>query len=123
MKKSILQRMAAAESRTESPVLSDASDKPSLARRHSSPVISNVGRALTQLTEDSVISLDPDRIDRSPYRDRFGNDEDAAKSSRRLRFQSQVKAKKFQFLFGRIRRERIITSLPTVTVDGQRSRP
>ncbi len=79
MKKSILQRMAAAESRTEATVVSDASDKASLARRHSSPVISNVGRALTQLTEDSVISLDPDRIDRSPYRDRFGNDEDAAK--------------------------------------------
>ena len=85
MKKSILQRMVAAESRTESTVVSEPSDKPSLARRHSSPVISNVGRALTQLTEDSVISLDPDRIDRSPYRDRFGNDEDAAKELEALK--------------------------------------
>lgn len=123
MKKSILQRMAAAESRTESPVVSDASDKPSLARRHSSPVISNVGRALTQLTEDSVISLDPDRIDRSPYRDRFDNDEDAAKELEALKISIASEGQKFQFLFGRIRRKRIITSLPTVTVVGQRSRP
>ncbi len=71
--------MAAAESRTETPVVSDASDKHSLARRYSSPVISNVGRALSQLTEDSIISLDPDRIERSPYRDRFDNDEEAAR--------------------------------------------
>jgi ParB family chromosome partitioning protein len=46
------------------------------ARRHSSPVISNVGRALTHLGEDSILSLDPAKVERSPYQDRFDNDEE-----------------------------------------------
>jgi len=79
MKKSILQRMADAESRGDSASTAEASEKSLLTRRHSSPVISNVGRALTQLTEDSIISLDPDKLERSPYKDRFDNDEEAEK--------------------------------------------
>lgn len=77
MKKSILRRMADAESRNDSLTAAEASEKSLLARRHSSPVISNVGRALTQLTEDSIISLDPDKLERSPYKDRFENDDEA----------------------------------------------
>ncbi|MBB3571107.1 plasmid partitioning protein RepB [Rhizobium sp. BK491] len=77
MKKSILQRMAEeAVNRTES-VEADTSEKLIPARRHSSPVIANVGKSLTQLGEDSILSLDPSRIDRSPYQDRFSNDHDA----------------------------------------------
>lgn len=77
MKKSILRRMAEeAENRVDT-TNSEATEVASPTRRHSSPVISNVGRALTHLSEDSVLSLDPAKVDRSPYRDRFDNDEDA----------------------------------------------
>ncbi|MFB9795023.1 plasmid partitioning protein RepB [Shinella granuli] len=77
MRKSILQRMADAENRGEAMPAADASEKAPPPRRHSSPVISNVGRVLTQLTEDSIVSLDPDKVERSPYKDRFDNDGEA----------------------------------------------
>ncbi|MGC0055881.1 plasmid partitioning protein RepB (plasmid) [Brucella pituitosa] len=77
MKKSILKRMADADSRTEFVGTPDAAEQNPIARRHSSPVISNVGRALTQLTEDSIVTLDPSKIERSPFKDRFENDAEA----------------------------------------------
>ncbi|MCH6206287.1 plasmid partitioning protein RepB [Brucella ciceri] len=77
MKKSILKQMADVEARG-----GEGADKPILnpmaARRHSSPVISNVGRALTQLTEDSIVTLDATKIERSPFKDRFDADQEAA---------------------------------------------
>ena len=77
MKKSILQRMAEeAVNRTET-VEADATEKPVPSRRHSSPVIANVGKSLAHLGEDSILSIDPSRIDRSPYQDRFNNDHEA----------------------------------------------
>lgn len=79
MKKSILQRMANVESRSDAAPAAEASERSLPTRRHSSPVISNVGRALAQLTEDSIIYLDPDKLERSPYKDRFDNDEEAEK--------------------------------------------
>ncbi|WP_137132672.1 plasmid partitioning protein RepB [Rhizobium sp. FY34] len=85
MKKSILQRMADAENRSDATSAAEGSEKSLLTRRHSSPVISNVGRALTQLTEDSIISLDPDRLERSPYKDRFDNDEEAERELEALK--------------------------------------
>lgn len=77
MKKSILKRMAEeASARVEIP--DDATSEPTIAsRRHSSPVISNVGRALSHLSEDSILSLDPSKIYHSPYQDRFKSDNDA----------------------------------------------
>ncbi len=71
MKKNILKRMADAESK------SDEAGESSFVRRHSSPVITNVGRALTQLSEDSIVSLDPNRIEPSPFKDRFNSDADS----------------------------------------------
>ncbi|WP_216333549.1 plasmid partitioning protein RepB [Rhizobium sp. X9] len=77
MKKSILQRMAEeAVNRTET-VEADTSERPVPSRRHSSPVIANVGKSLTQLGEDTILSIDPSKIDRSPYQDRFNNDHEA----------------------------------------------
>lgn len=77
MKKSILKRMAEeAESRAE-PARDTAPEKILPSRRHSSPVVSNVGRALSYLSEDSILSLDPTKVDRSPYQDRFDSDDDA----------------------------------------------
>jgi len=77
MKKSILQRMAEeAVNRTET-VEADTTERPVPSRRHSSPVIANVGKSLTQLGEDTILSIDPSKIDRSPYQDRFNNDHEA----------------------------------------------
>ncbi|QCL98046.1 plasmid partitioning protein RepB [Agrobacterium tumefaciens] len=85
MKKSILQRMAEeAGNRTET-IEPDLVEKPILSRRHSSPVIANIGKSLTHLGEDSILSIDPAKIDRSPYRDRFNNDEEAEAELEALR--------------------------------------
>ncbi|KJF65297.1 plasmid partitioning protein RepB [Rhizobium nepotum] len=85
MKKSILQRMAEeAGNRTET-IEPDVAEKPILSRRHSSPVIANIGKSLTHLGEDSILSIDPAKIDRSPYRDRFNNDEEAEAELEALR--------------------------------------
>lgn len=74
MKKSILRRMAEeVENRTEVP--QPETNEPSVSlRRHSSPVISNVGKALTHLGEDTIVSIDPSKVERSPYQDRFDLD-------------------------------------------------
>lgn len=78
MKKSILQRMAAdAENRGDAAPVSDGTDKIGLTRRHSSPVISNVGRALAHLSEDVIVSLDPSKVEVSPFKDRFEYDAEA----------------------------------------------
>ncbi|WP_348641064.1 plasmid partitioning protein RepB [Martelella sp. HB161492] len=37
-------------------------------------MIANVGKALSGLSEDSIVSLDPATIDSSPFQDRFEND-------------------------------------------------
>lgn len=77
MKKSILKRMAEeVSSRVDMPE-DETQEKTLPSRRSSSPVISNVGRALNHLSEDSILSLDPAKVDRSPYHDRFEDDHDA----------------------------------------------
>lgn len=77
MKKSILRRMAEEAENRADVSEPEAAARPTSARRHSSPVISNVGKALTHLSEDTILSLDPAKVDRSPYQDRFDNDEEA----------------------------------------------
>jgi ParB family chromosome partitioning protein len=77
MKKSILRRMAEEAENRADVSEPEAAERPVSARRHSSPVISNVGKALTHLSEDTILSLDPTKVDRSPYQDRFDNDEEA----------------------------------------------
>ncbi len=99
MKKSILQRMAAdAENRGDAAAVNDGLDKAILSRRHSSPVVSNVGRALTQLAEDSIVSLDPGRVERSPYKDRFDNDEEAEKELEALKISIAAEGQKIPVL-------------------------
>ncbi len=77
MKKSILQRMAEEAVNRSEPVEAITPEYLVPARRNSSPVIANIGKSLTHLGEDSIVSLDPSKIDRSPYQDRFNNDQDA----------------------------------------------
>ncbi|WP_455274838.1 plasmid partitioning protein RepB [Rhizobium herbae] len=99
MKKSILQRMAAdAENRGDTAQVPEALDKALPSRRHSSPVISNVGRVLSQLTEDSIISLDPTKVERSPYKDRFENDEEADKELEALKLSIASEGQKIPIL-------------------------
>lgn len=73
MNKNILKRIANAEIGTSSEK-EGGLDQSLLSRRHSSPVVTNVGRALSQLGEDSIVTLDPNKIDRSPFQDRFEGD-------------------------------------------------
>ncbi|MBB4953623.1 ParB family chromosome partitioning protein [Agrobacterium vitis] len=96
MKKSILQRMAAAENREGAEP--DASDRSQPMRRHSSPVISNVGKVLSQLSEDSIFSLDPTKIERSPFMDRFASDVDAEKELEALRLSIEAEGQKIPVL-------------------------
>ena len=77
MKKSILQRMAQVEPKGNPGVPSSTEEGTTQIKRHSSPVISNVGKALSQLGEESIVSLDPRKVERSPYQDRFEDDGDA----------------------------------------------
>lgn len=84
MKKSILKQMAEAE--IGAPETISRKNLESIeARRHSSPVISNVGRALAQLSEDSIVSLDATKIERSPFKDRFSPDEHFAEELEALK--------------------------------------
>ncbi|NGO66704.1 plasmid partitioning protein RepB [Rhizobium daejeonense] len=98
MKKSILQRMADAENRGDAGSTPDGMEKAVLSRRHSSPVISNVGRVLTQLTEDSIISLDPSKVERSPFKDRFDNDEEAERELEALKISIASEGQKIPVL-------------------------
>ncbi|MBZ5763743.1 MULTISPECIES: plasmid partitioning protein RepB [Rhizobium] len=98
MKKSILQKMADAESRGGSISSAETSEKSLPSRRHSSPVISNVGRALTQLSEDSIISLDPNKLERSPYKDRFDSDEEVEKELDALKMSIVTEGQKIPVL-------------------------
>ncbi|TPW29231.1 plasmid partitioning protein RepB [Martelella alba] len=74
MKKSILKMMS--EGAVNPPAEGEAPRPQGLGHRarRSSPVIANVGKALSGLSEDSIVSLDPTAIDSSPFQDRFEND-------------------------------------------------
>lgn len=96
MKKSILQRMSAVENRDGAEAV--ASDKLLPTRRHSSPVISNVGKVLSQLSEDSIFSLDPKKIEKSPFMDRFASDAEAEKELEALRISIEAEGQKIPVL-------------------------
>lgn len=98
MKKNILKRMADAENRVESDEATDVNGLSSLARRHSSPVISNVGRALTQLNEDSIVTLDPNKIERSPFKDRFESDAETDSELELLKVSIETEGQKIPVL-------------------------
>ncbi|NNU62897.1 plasmid partitioning protein RepB [Ochrobactrum soli] len=98
MKKSILKRMADAEGKTDLEDPIENSDLNPFSRRHSSPVISNVGRALSQLSEESIVSLDPNKIERSPFKDRFDNDAEADKELELLKASIAAEGQKIPVL-------------------------
>lgn len=123
MKKSILHRMAAdAENRGDAAPASDGTDRIGLTRRHSSPVISNVGRALSQLSEDVIVSLDPSKVEVSPFKDRFEYDAEADEKFEALKISiategqripilvrpHPTKSDHYQLAYGRRRRDAIL---------------
>lgn len=90
MKKSILQQMAEGEGNDPA----DALPKPPRHRRMGSPVVGNVGKALTSLSADTVISINPDKIDPSPFRDRFETDTEAAEALHELKVSIRAEGQK-----------------------------
>ncbi|PLW76043.1 plasmid partitioning protein RepB [Cohaesibacter celericrescens] len=98
MKKSILSRMA-----DRADVSKDADNSMPQAvslrnKRASSPVIANVGKALSQLSEDSIVSLDPTKIDRSPFKDRFDSDPEFENAIEELKVSIQQEGQKIPVL-------------------------
>lgn len=129
MKKSILQRMAAdAENRGDAAPASDGADQIGLIRRHSSPVISNVGRALSHLSEDVIVSLDPTKVEASPFKDRFEYDAEAGEKFEALKVSiategqripvlvrpHPTKSDHYQLAYGRRRRDAILAIMAEV---------
>lgn len=62
------------------------------------PVVSSMGRALSQLKEDSIVALDPGKIDPSPFRDRFAADEEAAEALEELKLSISSEGQKIPVL-------------------------
>lgn len=94
MKKSILKMMAegeAADAKKPKP-------KPTKLRRATSPVVGSVNKALTNLSGDTVISINPDKIDPSPFRDRFQADADAEKKLEELMISLKEEGQKIAVL-------------------------
>ena len=123
MKKSILHRMAAdAENRGDAVPATDGPEQVGLSRRHSSPVISNVGRALSHLSEDVIVSLDPTKVEVSPFKDRFEYDAEADEKFEALKVSISTeghripvlvrphptKSDHYQLAYGRRRRDAVL---------------
>lgn len=97
MKKSILKQMADAETRAGEGAEVETVANP-LSHRRQSQVISNVGRALTHLSEDSIVTLDPNKIERSPFTDRFENDVEANEELETLKISIASEGQKIPIL-------------------------
>lgn len=97
MKKSILKQMAAASAKAGEGAEEEVVVNPLTNRRHSQ-VISNVGRALTHLSEDSIVTLDPNKIERSPFSDRFESDVEANQELETLKFSIASEGQKIPVL-------------------------
>jgi ParB family chromosome partitioning protein len=117
MKKSIVKMMAEAAKAAEGQKTADAAAAPQPVAapqpapqaasqpasagegaRMVAPVVSSMGRALSQLKEDSIVALDPGRIDSSPFRDRFAVDGDAAEALEELKLSISSEGQKIPVL-------------------------
>ncbi len=59
--------------------------KPAPPPKVTTPVANSMGRALSHMREDSIVSLDPSKIDASPFQDRFESDEEATSALEELK--------------------------------------
>ncbi|WP_428674987.1 ParB/RepB/Spo0J family partition protein, partial [Roseibium sp.] len=97
MKKSIVKMMSAATAAAAAEKKAD----PAAAAPHqkvTTPVVNSMGRALSHMREDSIISLDPSKIDPSPYSDRFETDEEAREALDELKLSIHDEGQKIPVL-------------------------
>ena len=94
MKKSILRQMSerGEKSDDKSEVISP------LKVRKSTSVVANVGKTLSHLSEDSIISLNPDKVEPSPFRDRFDLDAESNDRIEELKVSIQSEGQKMPVL-------------------------
>jgi ParB family transcriptional regulator, chromosome partitioning protein len=62
------------------------------------PVVNSMGRALSHMREDSIVSLDPSKIDPSPFSDRFETDEEAGEALEELKLSIHDEGQKIPVL-------------------------
>ncbi len=97
MKKSIVKMM----SNAAAAVADQKSDVPTLVpsqKATTAPVVNSMGRALSHMREDSIVSLDPSKIDPSPFSDRFETDEEAGEALEELKLSLQDEGQKIPVL-------------------------
>ncbi|MDN3721956.1 ParB/RepB/Spo0J family partition protein [Roseibium salinum] len=75
-----------------------SAQKPAPEQKVTAPVVNSMGRALSHMREDSIVSLDPSKIDPSPYADRFETDEEAAEALEELKLSIQDEGQKIPVL-------------------------
>jgi ParB family chromosome partitioning protein len=95
MKKSIVKMMsdaaAAAADKKEPPT-------PVASQKVTAPVVNSMGRALSHMREDSIVALDPSKIDPSPFSDRFETDHEAEEALEELKLSIQDEGQKIPVL-------------------------
>jgi len=97
MKKSIVKMMsdaAAAAADEKSEVSTPAPSQ----KVTTAPVVNSMGRALSHMREDSIVSLDPSKIDPSPFSDRFETDEEAGEALEELKLSIHDEGQKIPVL-------------------------
>ena len=92
MKKSIVKMMSDAAAA--------AADKnePVASQKVTAPVVNSMGRALSHMREDSIVALDPSKIDPSPFSDRFETDHEAEEALEELKLSIQDEGQKIPVL-------------------------
>ncbi|PVB60412.1 plasmid partitioning protein RepB [Labrenzia sp. 011] len=95
MKKSIVKMMADA---TAAAADKHEPSETATTQKVTAPVVNSMGRALSHLREDSIVSLDPSKIDGSPFSDRFETDEEAREALEELKLSIQNEGQKIPVL-------------------------
>lgn len=100
MKKSIVKMMsaAAAAQTAEKENAPTSTPEPAPAQKVTAPVVNSMGRALSHMREDSIVSLDPSKIDPSPYSDRFETDDEAREALEELKLSIEDEGQKIPVL-------------------------
>jgi len=100
MKKSIVKMMsdAAAAAAERNDAEAPASPPGAAQKVTTAPVVNSMGRALSHMREDSIVSLDPAKIDPSPFSDRFESDEEAKEALEELKLSIHDEGQKIPVL-------------------------
>lgn len=93
MKKSIVKMMSGAASAGNGEAA-----KSTPPQKVAAPVVTSMGRALSQMREDTIVSLDPSKIVASPFRDRFETDDEAVRALEELKLSIQDEGQKIPIL-------------------------